>query len=105
MTAGGSNVSSPRTSGTEMGGRHREASRRAAVPGGSRARRLLLDPSVGSQITRKKIMVGGISIGGAAPLGGVGLRQPTQNDAAPFAVLPVDEKNARVGIERYRLRR
>ena len=37
---------------------------------------------------RKKIMVRGISIGGAAPLGGVGLRQPTQNDAAPLPFYP-----------------
>ena len=44
------NVSSPWTSGTGMGGRHREASRRAAVPGGSRARRLLLDPSRGQTL-------------------------------------------------------
>ena len=41
---------------------------------------------------RKKIMVRGISIGGAAPLGGVGLRQPTQNDAAPLPFYPSARK-------------
>jgi hypothetical protein len=44
-------------------------------------------------------MVRGISIGGAAPLGGVGLRQPTQNDAAPFPYSLAVEARERVCSE------